>query len=198
MDLPHELKPLLLRPPRLTLAVAESLTCGHLQAAIGAISGASDFFLGGLTAYSIAQKVRHLGVDRAAAEAVNAVSAEVAEQMARGACALFGSDLALATTGYAEPAPERGVTAPVAFWALAHRRADNSVGLRHGAIEQPGAARTAMQAAVTAAALAALLGYLRELRGVRAVHSRARKNRPAPGVAAGGRWKRAGRPRPTG
>ena len=68
-----ELKELLLRPPRLTLAVAESVTCGRVQARIGAISGASEFFLGGITAYSLEQKVRHLGVDRAAAVAVNAV-----------------------------------------------------------------------------------------------------------------------------
>ena len=62
-----DLKNLMLREPRLTLAVAESLTCGRLQARIGAISGASEFFLGGMTAYSLEQKVRHLGVDRAAA-----------------------------------------------------------------------------------------------------------------------------------
>jgi len=161
----NEIKELMLREPRLTLAVAESLTCGHLQAAVGAISGASEFFLGGVTAYTLAQKVRHLGVERAAAEPVNSVSAEIAEQMARGACAAFGSDLALATTGYAEPAPERGVTAPVAFWALAHRRPDNTLVLRHGRVERPGAARTAMQAAAAAAALAALVDYLRALRG---------------------------------
>jgi len=158
-----ELKDLLLQPPRLTLAVAESVTCGRLQARIGAISGASDFFLGGLTAYALTQKVRHLGVERGRAEPVNAVSPEVAEQMARGACAFFGSDLALATTGYAEPAP--GVAHPLAYWALAHRRADNSLLLRHGRVERPGAARVAMQEIVAEAALAALLSYLRELRG---------------------------------
>ena len=155
----------MLREPRLTLAVAESLTCGRLQAAVGAISGASDFFLGGITAYSLAQKVRHLGVDRARAEPVDAVSLEVAEQMARGACALFGSDLALATTGYAEPAPDRGVPHPSAYWALAHRRADHTWVMRAGTIERPGAARVEMQEAVAAVALAALVEYLRELRG---------------------------------
>jgi nicotinamide-nucleotide amidase len=103
MDVAQELKKLLLREPRRTLAVAESITCGHLQARIGAISGASEFFLGGITAYTLEEKVKHLGVKRAAAKAVNSVSAEVAEQMALGACALFGSDFALATTGYAEP-----------------------------------------------------------------------------------------------
>jgi nicotinamide-nucleotide amidase len=160
-----ELKDLLLRPPRLTLAVAESLTCGRLQARIGAISGASDFFLGGLTAYTIAQKVRHLGVDRTHAEQVNAVSREVAEQMACGACAFFGSDLALAATGYAEPAPDHGVMQPLAYWALAHRCADQTLVLRHGRVERAGAARVEMQEAVTDAALQGLLSYLHGLRG---------------------------------
>ncbi len=159
MDTGQELKSLLLREPRLTLAVAESLTCGRLQAAIGAISGASEFFLGGLTAYTLTQKVRHLGVDRARAEPVNAVSPEIAEQMARGAAAFFGSDLALATTGYAEPEP--GADRPRAFWALAHRRPDNTWILRGGAVERLGAARVEMQEAVAAAALAALVDYLR-------------------------------------
>ena len=100
-----ELKELMLQPARRTLAVAESLTCGRVQARIGAISGASEFFLGGITAYTLDQKVKHLGVDRAVAAPVNSVAAAVAEQMARGVCALFGSELGLATTGYAEPAP---------------------------------------------------------------------------------------------
>ncbi len=155
----------MLHPPRLTLAVAESITCGRLQAAIGSVSGASDYFLGGITAYALTQKVRHLGVDGARAEAVNAVSPETAAEMARGAVALFGSELALATTGYAEPAPERGVPHPLAYWALVHRRGDNSLGWRQGRVEQPGAGRVAMQQAVTDAVLVALRDYLREWRG---------------------------------
>ena len=59
-----DLKDIMLRGPRLTLAVAESLTGGRVQARITAISGASEFFLGGMTAYSLDQKVRHLGVSR--------------------------------------------------------------------------------------------------------------------------------------
>jgi nicotinamide-nucleotide amidase len=165
MNTGQELKQLMLQPPRLTLAVAESLTCGQLQARIGTISGASEFFLGGLTAYTIAQKVRHLGVDRGLAEQVNAVSPEVAAQMARGACAFFGSDLALVTTGYAEPAPDRNVRQPQAYWALAHRRADNTWVLHRGWVEQPGATRVEMQEAVAVAALQGLISYLRELRG---------------------------------
>lgn len=156
------LKALMAGPPPLTLAAAESLTCGRVQARIGEISGASHFFLGGLTAYSLEEKVRHLGVDRASARRVDAVSADVAAQMARGACRLFGSDLALATTGYAEPAP--GVDAPFAWWALAHRRRGRFVALRTGRVECPGATRVDAQQFVADAVVAELAAYLREWR----------------------------------
>jgi nicotinamide-nucleotide amidase len=166
MDVAQELKKLLLREPRRTLAVAESITCGHLQARIGAIPGASEFFLGGITAYTLDEKVKHLGVKRAAAKAVNSVSAAVAEQMARGACALFGSDLALATTGYAEPSAKGKITAPFAWWALAHAPGSRSgrggkIIVRSGRIDGPGLARVAMQELVAERALAELVGYLR-------------------------------------
>ena len=88
----NDLKELLLRAPRLTLAVAESLTAGQVQARIASVSGSSGYFLGGITAYTLEQKVRHLGVDRAAADPVDCVSAKVAEEMAAGAIRLFGSD----------------------------------------------------------------------------------------------------------
>ena len=83
------LKHLLLGPPPLTLAVAESMTGGRLQALVTAESGASAFFLGGITAYTLVQKTRHLGVDAVQAAAVDGVSAEVARAMARGVCALL-------------------------------------------------------------------------------------------------------------
>ena len=158
-----ELKQLLGTPPRWSIAVAESLTCGLLQARIGAVSGASAYFRGGVTAYTLAQKVRHLGVDRAAAAACDCVSQAVAEQMARGACTLFDADLALATTGYAEPAPAAGIISPFAWWALAHRHADGHVSLLSAWVDGDHLGRTAMQAHVADTALAALISYLRRL-----------------------------------
>ncbi len=163
--LPAELKALMLRKPPLSLAVAESITCGRVQMLVGKISGASGFFLGGLTAYSLEQKVRHLGVNRAAAKKVNCVSAEVAEQMACGVCGLFGSDLGVATTGYAEPSVAEGAMVPFAWWALAHRRRGGNFVRRHGRIECPGASRLEAQTIVAEAAVAELTGYLREWRG---------------------------------
>lgn len=150
----NDLKTLFLQAPRHTLAVAESLTCGHLQAAIGAIPGASEFFLGGLTAYTVEQKVRHLGVDRAAAVAVNCVSEEIARQMARGVCALFGSDVGVATTGYAEPSPPNGAFAPYACWAIALRGPDNRSTLRSGRVVCAGMTRVGVQQSVARAVLA--------------------------------------------
>jgi nicotinamide-nucleotide amidase len=156
-----DLKGFMLRSPRLTLAVAESLTSGRLQAAVGAVSGASEFFLGGITAYSLDQKVRHLGVDRPAAEAVNSVSAAVAEQMARGACALFGSDVGAATTGYAEASAEHGVRDPFAWWGLARRQPDGGFAVASGRVDCPGLSRTQVQDRVAAAAIEALSRWVR-------------------------------------
>ena len=165
MDAALELKQLMLRAPWLTLAAAESMTCGRVQAGVGEISGASNFFLGGITAHSLDQKVAHLGVKRAAARKVNSVSAEIAEQMARGVCALFGSDLGVATTGYAERSSADGVAEPFAWWAIAHRRGGKFVAVRSGRVECPGATRIDAQAFVGDAVLVELVAYLRELRG---------------------------------
>lgn len=154
------LKHLMSGPPRLRLAVAESMTGGRLQALITAESGASEFFRGGLTAYTLDEKVRHLGVERAAAAVVDCVSAEVAWQMARGACALFGADVAVATTGYAEPAVARGFAAPGFFWAICHRLPDNREVRREGLLHFPGVDRCAAQQRAAEAAYAELAAYL--------------------------------------
>ena len=159
-----ELKTLLLRRPSLTLAVAESLTCGQVQARIGAVSGASGYFLGGVTAYSLDEKVKLLGVNRAAAKRVDCVSQRVAVEMAAGVAKLFGADLALATTGYAEPNPAAGIREPMAWWALCHRQHGGRSAVISGQVSVPGAARVMVQERVTTVVLQELAAYLRELR----------------------------------
>lgn len=157
----HEL---MLGDPPLTLAAAESLTCGHVQARLGAQSGTSKFFLGGITAYSVDEKVKHLGVDRAEAEACDCVSSGVARQMARGACEFFNAQIAVATTGYAEPAPDRGAREPMAWWALAHRLPKGDWKTLCGRVVCPGMKRVEVQRAVADAVFAELVGYLRAFR----------------------------------
>jgi nicotinamide-nucleotide amidase len=85
--------------------------------------------------------------------------------MARGACQLFGSDLGVATTGYAEASLGDGVSDPFAWWALAHRRRGKFIAMRHGRVECPGATRIDAQVIVADAVLAELVAYLGEVRG---------------------------------
>ena len=59
----EEVRLRLLGPPRRTLAVAESLTGGRLQALITGGSGAPACFLGGVCAYTVPQQATPLGVD---------------------------------------------------------------------------------------------------------------------------------------
>ena len=160
-----ELKDLMLAAPKRSLAVAESLTCGHLQARIGSESGASCFFAGGVTAYTLEQKVTLLAVDRAVAEAVDCVSDQVARQMAFGVCKLFGTDLGAATTGYAEADPAKGVASPFACWALARQDGTNGWIYRSGRIVGPGLDRTHFQLTVAQAVYAELLAFVRAAHG---------------------------------
>lgn len=159
-----DLKQWMMQQPKLTLAVAESLTGGQVQAAITAVSGSSGYFLGGVTAYTLAQKVKLLGVSRAHAKKVNCVSQGVAVEMAAGACELFGADIAVATTGYAEPSKADGVKAPMAWWALCHRQRGGRVAVLSGLVELPGAGRVEAQQRVAAEVIARLVEYLRGLR----------------------------------
>jgi len=159
----HEIQKLCLRGSVLTLAAAESITGGRIQSAITAVSGASGYFVGGVTAYTLDQKVKLLGVDRVAARKCDCVSAEIAAQMARGSATLFGSDLAVSTTGYAEPAPEKSVDAPFAYWAIAHRTTTRRWKFLGGRIVCPGMTRVQTQDAVSSAVLAELAAYLRTL-----------------------------------
>ncbi len=86
-----------------TVAVAESITGGLIGHMLVNVPGISRFFLLDVVAYSNDAKVRQLEVPRAEIERHGAVSPEVAESMARGACAAADAQLALSTTGIAGP-----------------------------------------------------------------------------------------------
>ena len=86
-----------------TLAVAESCTGGGLGAALAAVPGASDVFLGGVIAYANAVKEGLLGVPPELLAEHGAVSDPVAIAMAEGVRRRTGSDWALSVTGIAGP-----------------------------------------------------------------------------------------------
>lgn len=86
-----------------TIAVAESCTSGLLSARLTERAGSSDYFLGGVVAYSNDAKVELLGVPAELIERTGAVSTEVAEAMADGAIQRFGADIGVGITGIAGP-----------------------------------------------------------------------------------------------
>lgn len=130
-----------------TLAVAESLTSGYLQAQATSQSWASDFFLWWITCYTLQQKVKLLNVDRTLCESTNCVHETVAMMMAQWALEMFGSTLAAATTWYAQPDETRWVSTPFAYYAIIAREPWNTwlVALQSGKIEKDWLSRIEMQ-----------------------------------------------------
>jgi nicotinamide-nucleotide amidase len=65
--------------------------------------GSSEYFSGGAVVYSNEAKVSLADVDPGLIERVGAVSVEVAEALAAGACDRFGADFGIGITGIAGP-----------------------------------------------------------------------------------------------
>jgi nicotinamide-nucleotide amidase len=103
-----------------TIAVAESVTAGHLQAALSTANDAALFFQGGITAYNLGQKCRRLSIEPIHAEACDCVSEKISGDMALSICRLFTSDYGIGITGYATPAPEKSINELFAWLAVAH------------------------------------------------------------------------------
>jgi nicotinamide-nucleotide amidase len=89
-----------------TIAVAESVTSGLLQFAFSNIPNGIKLYQGGITAYNVGQKYKHLGVEPIHAVETNCVSQQIADQMAMQVCRQFGSHWGISITGYATPVPE--------------------------------------------------------------------------------------------
>ncbi len=95
-----------------TLATAESCTGGTLAHQLTAMAGASEYYRGGVVAYSNEVKECALGVRHETLVAHGAVSEETVREMAAGARERLGADYAVATTGIAGPGggtPEKPV-----------------------------------------------------------------------------------------
>ena len=87
----------------LTVGTAESCTGGLIAATLTAIPGSSESVAGGIVSYSNEVKQAELGVKRETLDLVGAVSSQTAEQMAVGARAKLGVDIAVSVTGIAGP-----------------------------------------------------------------------------------------------
>lgn len=87
----------------LTVSTAESCTGGMLGERLTAVPGASSVYVGGCVTYTNDMKIKLLGVSPDTIAAHTEVSAETAAEMAEGARRVLGTDVGIATTGYAGP-----------------------------------------------------------------------------------------------
>lgn len=119
-----------------TIAVAESVSSGLMQAAFSMMEDASDFFQGGYTVYNIGQKYKHLNVEPIHALSVNCVSQKVANEMAIAVSRSFCSDWGISITGYASPVPESGGKL-FAYYAISHNGHIKAKGKIPGVKDKP-------------------------------------------------------------
>ncbi len=101
-----------LKKQHLTLATAESCTGGAIASKLTALPGASEYYKGGVIAYSNEVKETALGVKHETLETYGAVSEETVREMVSGVKMRLGADIAVATTGIAGPgggSPEKPV-----------------------------------------------------------------------------------------
>ena len=93
----------LLEARRQTVSTAESCTGGLVAQRITDVAGSSAVFVGGVVAYSNAVKTAFVDVPAEMLERVGAVSPEVGQAHAEGACRRFGPVCGIGSPGVAGP-----------------------------------------------------------------------------------------------
>lgn len=99
----EELIALPLKSAGWSLCLAESCTGGLVSHRVTNIPGSSDYYLGGVNAYTNEIKIRLLGVLPETLATFGAVSEQTVREMALGAQRVFQSDVALSISGIAGP-----------------------------------------------------------------------------------------------
>ncbi|MDY0067773.1 MAG: CinA family protein [Steroidobacteraceae bacterium] len=119
-----------LRDQEARLVTAESCTGGWIGKVLTDAAGSSDWYLGGVIAYSNALKQALLGVHASTLASHGAVSECTAREMAVGALQTLGGQVAVAVTGVAGPtgaAPGKPVGTVWFAWAW---RANDEIQIR--------------------------------------------------------------------
>ena len=93
----------LLKSKNLSLSTAESCTGGSIAALVTSVPGSSEYFKGGVVAYSNEVKMSLLHVSAETLEKYGAVSRETVIEMVKGAMKALKTDCAVATSGIAGP-----------------------------------------------------------------------------------------------
>lgn len=100
------------RSGRVSVGVAESLTGGAISQALAAGAESSEWFRGGVVAYSTDVKVSVLDVRPGPV-----ITEDCARRMASGAARVLGADVTVAVTGAGGPGPEEGQRSGTVWFA---------------------------------------------------------------------------------
>ncbi|SNR71000.1 CinA family protein [Puniceibacterium sediminis] len=139
-----------------TVTCAESCTGGMVAAALTDVAGSSDIFERGFVTYSNRAKQEMLGVTAATLETYGAVSEEVCAEMAVGARAAAGADVAVSISGIAGPGGSEFKPEGRVCFGLA-----DASGVRCETIEFGALGRAQVRAAATRHALELILAALK-------------------------------------
>ena len=147
----------------LKVVTAESCTGGLVAMVLSEAPGAAEFLDGGFVTYTPEQKCAALKLDPLLIEKHGAVSAEVAEAMARGALECSRADIAVSVTGVAGPEPdERGNPVGLVYLACT-RKGEKCVGVKR---DFGDIGRSRVRYAAASEALALIARVAREQRSI--------------------------------
>ncbi len=98
----------ILKKNNLTIGVAESFTGGLFAKRITDIPGSSEYFLGGVIAYSYKAKEKLLKVNKDLLSEKGAINADTAKQMAENIKNILNTNIGVSFTGNAGPTAQEG------------------------------------------------------------------------------------------
>jgi nicotinamide-nucleotide amidase len=116
----------------ITVAVAESVTAGHVATRLAAAPNASEWFRGGVVAYSAHAKFKLLGVPQGPL-----ITPACASAMAQGVATLMDADITVALTGVGGPDPVEDHPPGTVWFGLLSRSGHHTTSQRFdGSVEQ--------------------------------------------------------------
>jgi nicotinamide-nucleotide amidase len=119
MKRPEQMLANALKEKNLTIALAESVTCGLITHKLGSISGTSDILSGSIVCYNEEVKTGLLRVSKKLIDRHTAESQQVTDALVMGLRKVIPADIHAATTGLAAPGGSETKSKPVGTVFLA-------------------------------------------------------------------------------
>lgn len=113
-----------LKEKELTLALAESMTCGMASQKLSGMKGISEVFRGAVVCYSPEVKMTLMGIKQSLIEHYTCESMEVTEALAKKLSNVIPADIHAAITGLASPGGSETSTKPVGsvFFCIRYKK----------------------------------------------------------------------------